>query len=105
MKPGSLHIVACCLLALASCAKDEDVRYESRGEILEQDLRKCSLCGGYFVRIDNSSKEYRTFGLPAGSGIDLKTEAKPIPVYLSWHADTGALGSAGVIIIDAIRRR
>ena len=93
------------VLSVTSCKKTETAFYQSQGEILGPDGRFCAQCGGYFIRIDNSSKEYRAFSLPENSGIDLVNDPKPIRVSLNWQPDTGARGEWGVIVVTAVERR
>jgi hypothetical protein len=102
----SMLIAAFSLLALftaPACKKHcGDQHFQSKAQIGEADLRKCSCCGGYFITIDG--EQYRFLALPVNSGINLETEPRPVNVELNWHREATGNCSNELIVIEDIRK-
>jgi hypothetical protein len=105
MKASSLiTILALLIFSFAPECKKKcgEEKFQSTGQIGDADLRKCSCCGGYFITING--EQYRFFTLPAGSGINLETDPRPVNVHLNWHKETEGPCASELIVIDAIRK-
>lgn len=74
--------------------------FESSGDILGFDMTMCACCGGWIIRLDGDSTDYRFDTLPAGANIDLNTATFPLPVNLNWSSNSNYCGNR--MTIDAI---
>jgi hypothetical protein len=79
MKIKILATVILCFI-LVTCMKDND--FGQRGIITGLDYSKCYCCGGYLIKINNST--YRFRDLPEQNNINLENASFPIEVILEW---------------------
>ncbi len=58
----------------------------NEGQIIGQDFRKCSCCGGWFLQTADTT--FMFISLPEGSDIDLQNATFPIPVKFDYIPDS-----------------
>lgn len=94
-----LFRIAAILIAFSGCVQEQDCRDSDPpvvdkmdpGIITGLDPRDCMCCGGWFIRIKDTT--YRFDQVPADCKIDFSTVTYPLNVRLEWKKkDTTCLG-------------
>ena len=90
MKIWVLKISAFLLLGIVflACKKTHELPVYTNHGTINVDYRMCMTCGGYLIVFDNdTSTVYRSFQIPANSGIIASTKF-PIKGTIGWKPDT-----------------
>jgi len=97
-----LHLILLLLFCVTVSSCEDDMVYESTGQILGLDLALCPCCGSWLIQIEGESDgPYQFIELPEDSDIDLSNpDDFPIDVQLNWEPTT--TGCTNHIVIESI---
>lgn len=99
MKNPFLAFLVILFFYMNSCenSSDNNEYYRYNGIITGYDLMECACCGGWFIKISDST--YRFFDLPEGNNIDFEKDTLPLKVKLDWKKSSSPCLGDEIIII------
>jgi hypothetical protein len=78
-------------------SSDSEHYYRYNGIITGYDLRECACCGGWFIRISDTT--YRFYDLPKENNIDFEKDTLPLKVKLDWKKSSSPCLGDEIILI------
>lgn len=74
------------LLCFFSCQRvdDDNVEFESEGEITGIDFTLCACCGGFQTKFEGREEIFLFSELPSDSNLDLTNPTFPIKIRANW---------------------